>query len=231
VARTAIVTGGSAGIGFAIAEAMLRRGHRAFICGRDRTRLDTALAALDRIGPGRVAGTPCDVRDPEACLAMAEAARTAFNRVDVLVNNAGQAFVTPFDDVTPQMWRDIVDTNLTGVFNACKAVVPLLRQAGSGDIINMGSRSGRYSFRGGIGYNTTKFGLQGFTEALFLDLHQDGIRVSLVAPGTVATGLGGTEPKDWHLRPEDVGEVVVGMIEADPRACVNWVEIRPAPPK
>lgn len=231
MARTAIVTGGSAGIGFAIAEAMLRRGHRAFICGRDRTRLDTALAALDRIGPGRVAGTRCDVRDLESCLAMADAARNAFGHVDALVNNAGHAFVTPFDEVTAEMWADIVGTNLTGVFNACKAVVPLLRQAGGGDIVNMGSRSGRYSFRGGIGYNTTKFGLQGFTEALFLDLNKDDIRVSLVAPGTVSTGLGGTEPKEWHLRPEDVGEVVVGMIEADPRACVNWVEIRPARPQ
>lgn len=109
--------------------------------------------------------------------------------------------------------------------------MPLLRRAGGGDIVNLGSRSGRYAFRGGTGYNTTKFGLQGFTEALFLDLHPDGIRVSLVAPGTVATGLGGTVPQDWHLSPEDVGEAIVGVIEADPRACVNWVEIRPARPR
>ena len=96
--------------------------------------------------------------------------------------------------------------------------------------MNLGSRSGRYAFRGGVGYNTTKFGLQGFSEALFLDLHSQGIRVSLVAPGTVSTGFGGTAAEDWHLQPADVAEVVADVVEADVRAAVSWVEIRPARP-
>ena len=93
--------------------------------------------------------------------------------------------------------------------------------------MNLGSRSGRYAFSGGVGYNTTKFGLQGFTEALFLDLQSDGIRVSLVAPGTVATELSGRAPQSWQLDPTDVAKVVADLLEADPRACLNWVEIRP----
>ena len=161
---------------------------------------------------------------------MVAAAKEQFGRIDAIVNSAGIAFITPFDEMTPEKWRDIVDTNLTGVFNCCHAVLPLLRQAGNADIVNLGSRAGRYAFQGGVGYNTTKFGLQGFTEALFLDLHSDGIRVSLVAPGTVATGLGGTPPADWHLQPEDVAKVIVDLLEADPRACLNWIEIRPAQP-
>ena len=96
--------------------------------------------------------------------------------------------------------------------------------------MNLGSRSGRYAFKGGVGYNTTKFGLQGLTEAMFLDLHKYGVRVGLVAPGTVATGFGGTDAAEWHLQPGDVAEAVVSMIGARAGACLNWVEMRPARP-
>lgn len=228
--RSTIVTGGTAGIGLAVAEALLRRGHRAFVCGRDPQRLERALQHLEPIGKSRVGGSICDVRNLESVQSMVAAAHQQFGRIDALVNSAGIAFITPFPKITPEMWRDIIDTNLTGVFNCCHAVLPLLKQAENSDIVNLGSRSGRYAFPGGAGYNTTKFGLQGFTEALFLDLNADGVRVSLVAPGTVATGLGGTPPEDWHLQPEDVAKVIVDLLEADARACLNWVEIRPSRP-
>lgn len=228
--RAAIVTGGTAGIGLAIAEALLVRGHGAFICGRDSARLEFALRRLGQVGETRVAGAPCDVRSLSSVQSMTSAAEKRFGRIDALINCAGIAFITPFEDVTSEQWRDIVDTNLTGVFNCCQAVLPLLKRAKRGDIVNLGSRSGRYAFRGGVGYNTTKFGLQGLTEALFLDLSPQGIRVSLVAPGTVATGLGGTSPEAWHLQPSDVAKVVVDLLETDARAAVSWVEIRPARP-
>lgn len=228
--RTAIVTGGTAGIGLAIAEALVRRGHSVFVCGRDDGRLESAIRRLESLGKDRVAGMTCDVRSLPSVESMIAAARERFARIDALINSAGIAFIKPFPEISPDEWRDIVDTNLTGVFNCCCAVLPLLRQAGGGDIVNLGSRSGRYAFRGGVGYNTTKFGLQGLTEALFLDLSSEGIRVSLVAPGTVATGLGGTAPEPWHLQPDDVAKVVVDLLEADQRACLNWVEIRPARP-
>lgn len=228
--RTAIVTGGTAGIGLAVAESLLLRGHAVFVCGRDERRLVNALNRLKPLAENRVGGAVCDVRSLSSVEAMAAAAKDCFGRIDALINCAGIAFITPFEEVSPEQWQDIIDTNLTGVYNACRAVVPLLKLAGRGDIVNLGSRSGRYAFRGGVGYNTTKFGLQGFSEALFLDLHPYGIRVSLVAPGTVATGLGGTASEEWHLLPEVVANVVVDVLEADARAAISWVEIRPARP-
>jgi len=228
--RTAIVTGGTAGIGLAVAETLLRRGHAVFVCGRDGQRLQGALERLGQFGKDRVGGGACDVRSLSSVESMVGAAKQRFGQIDALINCAGIAFIAPFDEISPEQWRDIIDTNLSGVFNSCKAVLPLLRLAGRGDIVNLGSRSGRYAFRGGVGYNTTKFGLQGLTEALFLDLNLEGIRVSLVAPGTVATGLSGTVPEDWHLQPNDVAKVIVDLLEADARAAVSWVEIRPARP-
>lgn len=233
--RRIVVTGGTAGIGLAIARRLLVRGHNVFVCGRDAARVAAAVAILvGEAGPRRVGGTVCDVRDLAAVQAMIDAARRELGGIDGLVNNAGIAFVKDFDQITPAMWAEIVDTNLTGVFNCCHAALPALKEAaaqgGLADIVNVGSRSGRYAFRGGTGYNTTKFGLQGFTEAMFLDLNRFGIRVGFVAPGTVATGLGGTQPADWHLRPQDVADAVASMIDADAGACVNWVEIRPARP-
>jgi len=229
--RNAIITGSTAGIGLAVARELLERGHNVFICGRSEERLITSLNSLiAEYGPEKVDGTTCDVRVLESVKEMVVCAGDKFGQIDMLVNNAGIAFIKDFEDVSPDEWQSIIDTNLTGIYNCCHAVLPWLKQVGLSDIVNIGSRSGRYSFRGGIGYNTTKFGLQGFTEALFLDLHQYGIRVSLVAPGTVATGLGGTKTEKWHLTPEDVAKVVGDVISSDARAAVNWVEIRPAHP-
>lgn len=230
--RNAIVTGATAGIGLAVAREFLERGHNVYICGRQAERLTTALASLVAdFGSERIAGSTCDVRSLASTEAMVAMAGTRFGGIDTLINNAGIGFVTAFEDVTPDQWQGIIDTNLTGVFNCCRAALPWLKKSDLSDIVNLGSRAGRYSFRGGTGYNTTKFGLQGFTEALFLDLHQYGIRVSLVAPGPVATDLAGSTPEDWHLSPKDVANVVGDVIAADPRAVVNWVEIRPARPR
>jgi 3-oxoacyl-[acyl-carrier protein] reductase len=229
--RTAVVTGGTAGIGLAIAREFLERGHNVFICGRQPERLSTAISDLTAIfGNDRVSGSICDVRSLVAVEEMIAKVVDFFGGIDILINNAGVAFVTLFEDISPVQWEEIINTNLTGVFNCCHASLPWLKKEG-GDIVNIGSRSGRYSFRGGAGYNTTKFGLQGFTEALFLDLHQYGIRVSLVAPGTVATELGGKTIENWHLSPKDVAIVVSNVIASDARAAINWVEIRPSRPQ
>lgn len=234
-ARRIVVTGGTAGIGLAAARRLVSDGHQVFVCGREQKRLGSALESLGSSGRrGQIGGASCDVRDLGAVQAMIAAATSAMGGLDGLVNSAGTAFITDFEEISPQMWADILATNLTGVFNCCHAALPALKKAaesgGMADIVNIGSRSGRYAFRGGVGYNTTKFGLQGLTEAMFLDLSRFGIRVGLVAPGTVATGLAGVPRADWQLRPEDVGDAVSAMIAASPGACMNWVEIRPSRP-
>lgn len=233
--RRIVVTGGTAGIGRAIARRLWIAGHAVFICGRDRERLTAALRSLSgQEGRRDVTGVACDVRDLADVRTMIARATESLGGLDGLVNSAGIAFIKDFEQVEPTMWAQIVDTNLTGVFNCCHAALPALKAAAKEerpvDIINLGSRSGRYSFRGGVGYNTTKFGLMGMTEALFLDLSPHGIRVGLVAPGTVATGFGGTAPADWHLQPDDVAHAVEAMLSAESRSALNWVELRPARP-
>jgi 3-oxoacyl-[acyl-carrier protein] reductase len=230
--RTAIVTGGSAGIGLAVARAFLEKGHNVYICGRQELQLNKAIYSLtEEFGNKKISGSVCDVRSLAAVSEMVELAAQHFGRIDTLINNAGISFITQFEEITPDMWADIIDTNLTGVFNCCHAALPWLKKAKGADIVNLGSRSGRYAFSGGSGYNTTKFGLQGFSEALFLDLNKFDIRVSLVAPGVVSTGFGGTTPEPWHLTPADIARVVVDVIGTDFRAAMNWVEIRPAKPQ
>jgi 3-oxoacyl-[acyl-carrier protein] reductase len=185
----------------------------------------------EEFGNNKIFGSVCDVRSLDAVSEMVELAAQRFGRIDTLINNADISFITQFEEITPDMCADIINTNLTGVFNCCHAALPWLKKAKGADIVNLGSRSGRYAFSGGSGYNTTKFGLQGFSEALFLDLNQFDIRVSLVAPGIVSTGLGGTTPEPWQMIPADIARVVVDLIGTDFRAAMNWVEIRPAKPK
>ena len=230
--RNAIITGSTQGIGLAIAREFLERGHNVYICGRDETNLDIALKDLSALfGSEKVGGSICDVRSLKSVEEMIKKSVGHFGSIDVLVNNAGIGFVTPFEEITPDQWAEIIDVNLTGVYNCCRATLPWLKDNKISDIVNLGSRSGRYAYAGGAGYNTTKFGLQGFTEALFLDLNQYGVRVSLVAPGIVATGFGGSDPQDWFLSPSDVAKVVADIIASDSRANVNWVEIRPSRPQ
>ena len=230
--RNAIITGSTQGIGLAIAREFLERGHNVFICGRDEENLDIALKDLSALfGSEKVRGSICDVRSLKSVEEMIKKSVGHFGSIDVLVNNAGIGFVTPFEEITPDQWAEIIDVNLTGVYNCCRATLPWLKDNKISDIVNLGSRSGRYAYAGGTGYNTTKFGLQGFTEALFLDLNQYGVRVSLVAPGIVATGFGGSDPQDWFLSPSDVAKVVADIIASDSRANVNWVEIRPSRPQ
>ena len=230
--RNAIITGSTQGIGLAIAREFLERGHNVYICGRDKTNLDIALKDLSALfGSEKVRGSICDVRSLKSVEEMIKKSVGHFGSIDVLVNNAGIGFVTPFEEITPDQWAEIIDINLTGVYNCCRATLPWLKDNKISDIVNLGSRSGRYAYAGGTGYNTTKFGLQGFTEALFLDLNQYGVRVSLVAPGIVSTGFGGSEPQDWFLSPIDVAKVVADVIASDSRANVNWVEIRPSRPQ
>lgn len=232
--HTAIVTGGTKGIGFAIAHAILAGGGRVMIIGRDPAGVDGAVRTLQQgvSDPARVAGSAVDVRHRAAVDQLVAETAKRFGGFNVLVNNAG---VGAFDEVasmTDDDWARVIETNLSGVFYCCRASIPWLRQAGTSWIINVASLAGRNCFPKGAAYCASKAGLVAFTESLMLEVRMDGIRVSVVMPGSVATEFNGhpIRPEDdsWKLTPEDVAEVVVDLLRHPARSLPSKVEIRPA---
>jgi NAD(P)-dependent dehydrogenase (short-subunit alcohol dehydrogenase family) len=230
--RTAIVTGGSRGIGFAIARALLDGGLRVVIAGRSPASVERATNELSTKKPAQVAGFVCDVRKHADCRRLIEGSITAFGRLDVLVNNAGIGEFGPVGDMRPETWDNIIQTNLSGVFYCTHEAIPHLRQAGNSWIINIGSLAGKNPFAGGAAYNASKFGLLGFSEALMLDVRYEGIRVSCVMPGSVATEFSGRDAtsEDWRIAPEDVARVVMDLLAFPERSLPSRVEIRPTKP-
>jgi NAD(P)-dependent dehydrogenase (short-subunit alcohol dehydrogenase family) len=231
----AIVTGGSRGIGFAIAKAIVANGGKVMITGLDPVRLDAAVRSLRAdADPAQVAGAAADVRDRAAIeAAIAEASRQ-FGGVDTLVNNAGAGGHVPVESTSDEAWHRVIDTNLTGVFYATRAAIPELRRAGGGWIINIASLAGRNYFPGGAAYCASKAGLIAFSESLMQEVRFDDIRVSVVMPGSVATEFGGsavTSADTWKLAPDDVAEVVMDLLRHPGRSLPSKVEIRPSRPK
>ena len=230
--QTAIVTGGSRGIGLAIATALASRGSNVAICGVDPAHLADAGARLAKVVPaGGVQTCRADVRDYGQVEKLIEATVQRFGGLDILVNNAGIGKFGLVTETSPDDWRAMIDTNLTGVFNCCHAALPHLRRRGAGWIINISSLSGTNAFAGAAGYCATKAGLNAFTEALMQEVRQDDIRVSYIMPGSVSTGFGGHGTADWKLAPEDVAQVVVDLIEYPRRSLPSRIEIRPSKPR
>ncbi len=230
----AIVTGGSRGIGFAIARAILNDGGRVVITGLDLARLDKARAALDAAAPGRVAAEQVDVRDRAAVGALVAGAVKRFDGLDTLVNNAGVGAFADIASMSDEDWHRVIDTNLTGAFYCTRAAIPALVKSGGGSIINIASLAGRNYFPAGGAYCASKAGLVAFSESLMQEVRYDNIRVSCVMPGSVATEFGrGTLGKDddWKLAPEDVAEVVMDLLRHPSRSLPSKVEMRPSKPK
>lgn len=233
--RAAIVTGGSRGIGRAVAEALLGQGWRVFLCSRNPESVEKALAELGERFPGRVAGRAVDVRREEEVAGFVSWVLGAAGRIDCLVNNAGLGHFGPVDQLTGEQWREVLETNLSGAFYFLHAVAPGMRQRGEGWIFNIASLAAKNPFAGGAAYNASKFGLIGMSEAAMLDLRQDGVRVAAILPGSVDTGFGGglrRDDRSWMLAPEDVAAMVLHLLSYPPRALPSLVEMRPSrPPK
>lgn len=231
--RIAIVTGGTRGIGQAIACALLESGARVVICARKREAVAACVERLQRQWAGRVKGTACDVSRYDQVRSLVDFTLEAFGGLDILVNNAGVGVMGDIAEISPRQWQEVIGTNLTGVYHCCHAVVPVLRKRGGGYILNIGSLAGTQGFAGGSAYNASKFGLNGFSEAIMQDLRHDNIRVSAVLPGSVNTGFRGHRTgreARWKLTPEDVARVVVDLLRHDPRSLPSRVEIRPSRP-
>ena len=237
--RVALVTGGSRGIGLAVAEALLAAGGSVLITGRDTAQLDEARTRLlsgDSTRAERLHQIRADVRDSDDAAAAVEAAVERFGGLDILVNNAGVGIFRSVADTDVSSWHDVIETNLSGVFFCCHAAIPQMKARGGGWIINISSLAGSNPFPTGAAYCASKAGLNAFSEALMQEVRHDNIRVSCVAPGSVATGFGrGTSPSgpagDWKLGPEDVAQVIVDLLAHPARSLPSRVEIRPSRPQ
>ena len=232
--KTCLVTGATRGIGRAVAEAFATAGADVVISARTSSDVGHVAKELDYAFLGQVIGIAADVSRPEDCSRLVQETVDAFGHLDVLVNNAGVGILASIEDLSVEDWQTQIDTNLRGVFCCSKAAVPHLKST-EGWIVNIGSLAGRNPFAGGSGYNASKFGLVGMTEAMMLDLRHSGIRVSAVMPGSVDTRFGGDYPEGgraWALGADDVASAVLHLLSYPDNAHVSRVEMRPSrPPK
>lgn len=230
--RVAVVTGGSEGIGRAVAHALARQGASVMLTSRNPDRAREVAADLDAGVEGTVQGVGCDVRDPVQCQRLVDATVNAYGALHILVNNAGLGIFKPIQEMTFEDYLAQIETNLNGVFFCTKAALPHLQAADDAWVINLGSLASRNSFARGVGYNASKFGLLGMTEAMMLDLRYDGIRTSIIMPGSVNTGFADSGDRPWAIQPEDVGETVLQLLSYPGNTLVSRIEMRPsAPPK
>lgn len=233
--RTAVVTGGTKGIGYAIARALVIAGADVSISARQEDEVDNTAAELNRFGAGRCVGFVCDVRDEAQVKSFFASTVEKLGGVDILVNNAGIGIFAPVESTSGDDFRAVIETNLCGVFYCCHEAIPLMKQRGGGYIINISSLAGANPHPKMAAYNASKFGLNGFSEALMQEVRHDGIKVSYIMPGSVNTEFGGDEPspeKSWQLQPEDIASVVVDLLQYPDRALASRIEIRPSrPPK
>lgn len=232
----AMVTGGTKGIGRAIAGAIVGAGGRVMITGRDRARVDAAVQSLasEAGDPERVAGSVADVRDRAAVDRTVAETVTRFGGLDTLINNAGIGIFKEVTSMSDDDWDRVLGTNLTGVFYCCRAAVPEMKRAGGGWIINIASLAARNYFATAGAYCASKAGLLALSESLMLEVRESGIRVSVVMPGSVATDFGRhREPTDdsWKLTPADIAEVVMDLLRHPARSLPSKVEIRPSKTK
>ncbi|MBL7794722.1 MAG: SDR family oxidoreductase [Saprospiraceae bacterium] len=228
--KTALVTGGSKGIGYGIAASLLQEGINVAVTGRHQDALDAAVRELSGTGTGKIIGIVADTRDFDAMKNAVARTLEAFGRLDILVANAGVGHFTSITEMTPEQWHETIDTNLTGVFYSLKAALNPLIEA-QGYFISIASLAGTNFFATASAYNASKFGLVGFTQAVMLDLRDAGVKCSTIMPGSVATHFNNHEPNAadaWKIQPEDLGQMVVDLLRMNPRTLPSKIEVRPS---
>lgn len=229
-----LITGGSKGIGLGIAAYLKEHGHNVAITGRGSSSLDEAMTSLEAIEAGKALVYTADVRDMNRMTVVATDIEEQWGGIDVLVANAGLGHFGSIENLTLEQWEETISINLTGVFVSIKACLPALKKS-QGYIITISSLAGTNFFAGGSAYNASKFGLTGFTQAVMLDLRQQGIKVLTIMPGSVTSHFNGHEPNEadaWKIQPEDLGEIVYDVLQLNPRTLPSKIEVRPSrPPK
>jgi len=230
--KTALITGGSKGIGYGIAESLIKDGWHVAITGRTQTSLDEAVSRLKELSKEKVIGVIADVRQYDQQQMAIDKIVQTWGRLDALIANAGIGYFSSIESMTPEQWHETMDTNLTGVFYSIKASLPELKKS-KGYIITISSLAGTNFFAGGSAYNASKFGLVGFSQAVMMDLRAYGIKVSTIMPGSVATNFNGHTPAPedaWKIQPEDIGELVADVLKMNPRTLPSKIEVRPSMP-
>ncbi len=231
--KTALITGGSKGIGYGIAESLIKEGWKVAITGRQAKAVAEAMEKLNLLKKGNAIGLVADVRNFDQQKEAVEKVLQAFGQLDVLIANAGVGFFGSIETLEPRYWQETIDTNLTGVFYSVKASYEALKKS-KGYIITIGSLAGSNFFAGGSSYNASKFGLLGFTQAVMLDARVHGIKVSTIMPGSVSTNFNENTPNPqdaWKIQPEDIGELVLDLLKMNPRTLPSKIEVRPSQPK
>jgi 3-oxoacyl-[acyl-carrier protein] reductase len=230
--KTAVVTGGTKGIGYMIAERLAKAGAAVFVCGRNKTELRDAVSSLSP--HGNASGEVCDVRSEDQVRMMIDECVRQFGGVDILINNAGIGyFGKTVEELSGEAFRQTIETNLNGVFYCCHYAIPEMKKRGGGYIINISSLAGQNAHPKMAAYNASKFGLNGFSEAMMQEVRQDNIKVTYICPGSVNTSFGGDTPSEtnaWQLQPSDIAQVVVDLLEMPQRALPSKVELRPSKP-
>lgn len=230
--KSALITGGSKGIGYAVAQALTKAGMKVAITARNLGEVEAAARQLTAIGSGEAIGLACDVRDLRQQEEAAAKVSESFGGIDVVVANAGVGKMKPVDELSAEEWRTVIDTNLTGVFYTVKATVEELKR-NEGYLITIASLAGTNFFAGGSAYNASKFGLVGFTQAAMLDLRRHGVKVTTIMPGSVATHFNDRTPSpedSWKIQPEDIGDMVLYLLRVPERTLPSKIEVRPLRP-
>ena len=232
--KVALITGGSSGIGFGIARALMEHGVNVAITSRSANSAHDAAGKLnaDVNTTGKAIGLEADVRHLENQAEAVKQTVAEFGQLDIVVANAGLGHFASIEELTVEQWNEVIDTNLTGVFNSIKASVDTLKKS-KGYFISISSLAGANFFAGGSAYNASKFGVTGFTQAIMLDLRKYDIKVSTIMPGSVATHFNGNEPDDsdaWKIQIEDMGKLVVDLVTMNPRTLPSKIEVRPTIP-
>jgi 3-oxoacyl-[acyl-carrier protein] reductase len=228
--KVAFITGGTKGIGYGVAESLLEEGYAVAFTGRTEEGVNEASAYLENKFPQRVLGIVADVRNYESLQSTIHQVVAKFGGVDVLVANAGVGVFKNIADFTLDDWNDTIDTNLTGVFLSVKASLDEIAKR-KGYIITIASLAGTNFFENGTAYNASKFGLVGFSQALMMDVRDKDIKVSTIMPGSVATHFNNHTPSEadaWKIQPEDIGQMVVDLLNMNPRTLPSKIEVRPA---
>ncbi|MDF0707044.1 SDR family oxidoreductase [Flagellimonas okinawensis] len=228
--KVAYITGGTKGIGYGIAKSLLEQGMKVAISGRSQESADAAVKGLNN--PDNVLGLVSDVSKLEDEKKAVATILDKWGHLDVVMANAGVGHFAPIDELEDEKWHQMIDTNLNGVYHTLKASVDALKKS-EGYYMTLASLAGTNFFATAAGYNATKFGVVGFTQAAMLDLRKYNIKVTTIMPGSVASHFNDHEPSDkdaWKIQPEDIGKLVVDLLTMHPRTLPSKIEVRPTRP-